>query len=156
MGNLENRVGQSKPISKTDEETITVRKWLRSFWDYFLNTFRKSPFQKEFKGLQAALSVRTLIAHISIHGSRIIYAILGTNFWQKCYDGLDQRTDLNLPFVNATKPYVLYTMFALLPIGVILNILAWRWRHLTKWIFYFELLVLMVQGFCPFKYGQFR
>jgi hypothetical protein len=79
-----------------------------------------------------------------------------SNYWQKCYENLDKRTDLNLPFVNASKPFVLYTMFAFLPIGVILNIVAWRYRYLTKWIFYFELLMLIVEGFAPVFYGQLR
>ena len=100
--------------------------------------------------------MRTLLAHIGIHGSRIINTLMKSNYWQKCYEDLDKRTDLNLPFVYASQPYVLYTMFAFLPIGVILNIIAWRYRNLTKWIFYFELLMLIIEGFAPVRYGQLR
>ena len=90
------------------------------------------------------MSTRTLISHISINGSRIVYAFMKTNYWQTCYDNLDKRTDINRPFVDASKLYVIYTMYSFIAIGVILNIAAWRYRHLTKWIFYHEILILGV------------
>jgi len=90
------------------------------------------------------MSTRTLISHIGINGSRIIYAFMQTNYWQTCYNNLDKRTDINRPFVDASKLYVIYSLYTFSAIGVILNLAAWRYRHLTKWIFYLELLMLVV------------
>ena len=39
--------------------------------------------------------------------------------------------------------------------GVILDILIYKKRHLAKWLCYYELTSILIQGFVPFNYGDF-
>ena len=48
------------------------------------------------------------------------------------------------------------SIIVLIPLGVILDILIWRRRRLAKWLFYYELLSILSQGFVPFNFGDFQ
>lgn len=54
-----------------------------------------------------------------------------------------------------TEPYVKTIIIALIPIGLLLDILAYRWRKFANVIAYYEMLSMLVQGFVPFNYGNF-
>ena len=47
-------------------------------------------------------------------------------------------------------------IIALIPLGVLLDLLVWRRRHLAGWLIYYESLSIFVQGFVPFNFGDFQ
>lgn len=59
-------------------------------------------------------------------------------------------------FVELTMPYVKVLIIALLPIGLILDLLTWRRRKIGNLIVYYEVLSNLVQAFVPFDFGNFE
>ena len=47
-------------------------------------------------------------------------------------------------------------IIALLPIGVILDILMFRWRWFANCVIYYEVVSVIFQTFVPFDYGEFQ
>ena len=47
-------------------------------------------------------------------------------------------------------------IIALIPLGVLLDLLVWRRRHLAGWLIYYESLSILVQGFVPWNFGDFQ
>ena len=89
--------------------------------------------------------------------SRVAHSIMGQSYWQRAFKENTDDPSVNTEFVRKVEPYVVTVIGVLIFIGVILDIIVWRWRYLAKWLFYLELLNRFVLGgFCPFDYGGFR
>jgi len=54
------------------------------------------------------------------------------------------------------KPYLLGSIITMIPIGLALDVIVWRRRHLASLLVYYELLSLIIQTFCPYDYGNFK
>jgi hypothetical protein len=44
----------------------------------------------------------------------------------------------------------------MIPIGIFLDVIIWRRRHLAFLIVYYEFLSLLIQSFCPYDFGNFK
>ena len=62
---------------------------------------------------------------------------------------------MNHEFVDATEEYNKFLIIALIPIGLLLDLLALRWRKFANYIVYYEMLNMIVYAFVPFDYGNF-
>ena len=40
-------------------------------------------------------------------------------------------------------------------IGIVLDLIVWKWRKLANTILYYELFSFFIQSFVPFDYGDF-
>ena len=63
---------------------------------------------------------------------------------------------MNLDFVERSQSAIKVAIIALIPMGVILDLLVWRWRHLANYLIYFELINMLIQALVPLNYGDFR
>ena len=63
---------------------------------------------------------------------------------------------MNHDFVQKSELPVKIVICALIVLGIIVDVMVWRWRHLAKYIAYYELLFMMVHGFVPLNYGDFK
>ena len=77
---------------------------------------------------------------MTINLTRIAYLILGKSHWKRSFEEYESLPEVNHSFVRAIEPYVITATLVMLPLGVILDIAVWRYRHLAKWIFYFEIV----------------
>ena len=60
-------------------------------------------------------------------------------------------------FVDETEAYVKFAIITLLPIGILLDVLIWRWRKLANVLLYYELVSSFVlHGFVPYDFGDFH
>ena len=63
--------------------------------------------------------------------------------------------DLNQDFIDDAEQCVKGIFVALIPIGLIIDLIAWRWRKVANVVIYLEALNTLVQTFVPFDYGDF-
>ena len=49
-----------------------------------------------------------------------------------------------------------YVVYAMLAVGVTLDLACWRWRSAANMLFAFECLVLVLEGFIPIDFGQWQ
>ena len=63
--------------------------------------------------------------------------------------------ELNRDFVAKSEQVVKTVLIALIPVGAIIDVVAWRRRELAELIYYYDLLVILIHGFIPFEYGDF-
>ena len=87
---------------------------------------------------------------------RVLYPLLGIAFWQKGFEGLEDNDDVNHEFVKKCELPIKILVFVLIISGILIDIMVWRWRHLAKYIAYHDLIFLMVHGFVPLNYGNFK
>ena len=80
---------------------------------------------------------------------------MGSSYWQQAFKNRAEYEDLNLEFVEQSMTTVKALIIALLPIGVILNILIWKWRWFANFVIYYEVASTIMQSFVPFDYGEF-
>ena len=96
--------------------------------------------------------------------SRVVYPLLGIAYWQKAYEDKHELAHkatsdfdrINQEFVSATETYVKIAIYALIVLGVLLDIVVWKQRRFASWLLYYECVSFIVQGFVPFDYGNFR
>ena len=107
--------------------------------------------------VQESLYTKSWLIHIIMMFSRIVYPILGIAYWQKAYKGKDKLDEqlLNQDFVDKSEPVIKIILISLIPIGVLLDILICRRRHLANLLFYYEMISILLQGFVPFDFGDF-
>ena len=106
--------------------------------------------------MERGLQTKTLIAHTVMMLSRVGFSSLGQSYWQKAFKTREENQFLDQQFVELTMPYVKIFIIALLPIGLILDLLTWRRRKFGNLIVYYEVLSNLVQAFVPFDYGNFE
>jgi len=76
-------------------------------------------------------------------------------YWQSTFELFESYPDVHYSFVRTIKPYVISATIAMLPLGLILDLAVWRYRHLAPWIVYFEIFGGIINGFTPYDYGGF-
>ena len=69
---------------------------------------------------------------------------------------MDEYEELNRDFVEKSEPVIKMILIALIPIGVLLDIIIWRRRQFANWLLYYELVSILLQGFVPFNFGDFQ
>ena len=69
---------------------------------------------------------------------------------------MEEYEELNRDFVEKSEPIVKMVLIALIPIGVLLDVLIWRRRQFANWLLYYELVSILLQGFVPFNFGDFQ
>ena len=123
----------------------------------FIETMgRNHSCNSEFLSIQKFLFTKAWLIHCVAMLSRVIWPIFKLSYWQKAYEGRKELKDkFDDEFVTATKPYVIPTIISLIVLGIVLDVIVWRRRHLAQWIFYYECLSNIVQAFAPFDYGSF-
>ena len=138
--------------------TTTTRQVVRFTRQLFSETLsRRQSHKAEFKTVQSAFWTKAWLIHCVNMFSRVLFPLLGVSYWQTAYKGQERFADkINVDFVEQIRPYIVTAIISLIPVGVILDIVAWRRREFAGWIFYYELVSNLVQAFVPFDYGDFR
>ena len=86
--------------------------------------------------------------------SRITFPLFGIAYWQKAYANKDKIEQLNHEFVENSESAMTIVMIVIITLGVLLNILAWRRRRFASYIFYLEIVFLIVQSLQPVNMGD--
>ena len=121
-----------------------------------IDTFKRNgQYRDEFRSVEATLQTKTLIFHLITSVSRILYSIAGQSYWQKGLKGRANLTYVNQDFVDGIEQYLTYAIIALIPVGLLIDIIAWRWRNFANFIIYYEAISMLLQSFVPFDYGNF-
>ena len=58
--------------------------------------------------------------------------------------------------VESFKPYVVAMIHTLNVLGVVLNILIWRYRKLSRVLIYYECVMQLTHALVPYQYGEFQ
>ena len=61
--------------------------------------FRKKVAYKDIEAVEEALYMKAQLAHVVVMLGRVVYPVMGIAYWQKAYEKLDEREDINLEFV---------------------------------------------------------
>ena len=88
--------------------------------------------------MQEIIFKKSWAMHIFIIATRALLCILGRENFQLSYEASKANPNLNQEFIRATEPYLKPILYALIPLGAILDIAAWRRPHLARFICYFE------------------
>ena len=88
--------------------------------------------------------------------TRILYPFLGIAYWQKGYRDLDENQDVDKVFARKIETPLKMIIIAMIVIGVVIDIVAWRCRTFAKWIIYYEAVSLSIQALVPFRFGDFE
>lgn len=108
------------------------------------------------ENIQYSLYNKSWLIHIVMTFSRVVYPVLGIAHWQKAYNSRREYDNLNHEFIDKSEAVIKTIIIALIPVGVILDLLIWRYRHLANWVIYYEFVQILLQGFVPFQYGDFQ
>ena len=90
------------------------------------------------------LQYKTLIIHFMMMLSRVGFSALGQSYWQLAYETKDLNPNLRREFVDTAEPYIRHIIIALIPVGFLLDLLAWRWRKFANYILYYEMVSMVV------------
>ena len=61
---------------------------------------------------------------------------------------------MNEEFIRKTETTIEYAIVVVIVLGVILNILIYKFRNLAHWIIYLEVVFLMLTCFKPKNFGH--
>ena len=106
------------------------------------------------KQISYSLHTRAWLAHILNMMSRVVFAVLGSAYWQKAYKEKDEIEELNHDFVDKSESALRGALLTLIIFGVLLDILCWKYRRYSELIIYYELIRIMVQAFVPIDHGE--
>ena len=120
-----------------------------------VDTFRPNPqTRQEIKKLESSLCYRAWMFHIIVTLSRVIYPILGISYWQRAFKSRLQNKDVDQDFLDDYEDIIKGVIIALIPVGMIIDVVCYWRRDFGKVIFYYELLSTFVQGFVPINHGD--
>ena len=111
----------------------------------FKDTYKiNAPYEKELDKVVTTLQYKTLVMHFVMMLSRACFSALGQSYWQKAYDTIDSNPNLRREFVDTIEPYVRHIIIALIPVGFLLDLFAWRSRKFANYILYYEMVSMVV------------
>ena len=87
--------------------------------------------------------------------SRTAYPILGIAVWQQAFDGRTKNEDINQDFIDNYESIIKTVIIGLIPFGIVLDLVCYWRRDFARFIFYYELTNLFVQGFVPNDRGDY-
>ena len=120
-------------------------------------TFRSDgKYNNELKEVQLSLCTKTWLIHIYVNIGRVIYPIFDNSFWQNGYRDYKENETINQEFIEESEDVIKFLIIVFIVLGLLLDVVCWRYRHLSSSIFYFELISLTVQSFIPWDFGDFR
>ena len=103
--------------------------------------------------MQEIVHKKSLVGHFCVICLRACLAASGIDLWQISFEASKSNLNLNQVFIRTSEIYLAPILIALIPVGAILNIAAWRCPQLAKFICYFELLVFAITMLCPLDLG---
>ena len=103
--------------------------------------------------MQEIIHKKSWIVHCMINVIRAVAASLGWEIFQIKNEASKSHTKLNQEFINASEPYLAAILFALIPLGLILDITAWCRPNFARFICYFEFIYLTIVMLCPLDFG---
>lgn len=131
------------------KETISFSKKLLAM------VFRpKGRAKEEMQKLEEILCTKTWLFHCFAMLSRVVYPLFGFTYWQKGFRDKDEITKLRLDFVEQVEVPLTTAIIAMIPIGVLIDIICWKRRSFAKLIIYYEAVSMLLQGFVPFDFGS--
>ena len=115
--------------------------------------FRKKVAYKDIEAVEEALYMKAQLAHVVVMLGRVVYPLMGLAYWQKAYEKLDEREDINLEFVKSSESIVKIAVVTMIVLGVLLDMLVWKAREFAYLILYYEMFGVLIQGFVPYDLG---
>lgn len=106
--------------------------------------------------MKSILYTRAWLIHIIMSFSKVVYPFLGIAIWQKAYDKdyVKEIPDLNVDLANESQSIVKYTLIAFIFIGILLDLVVWKYRNYAYLILYFELCNMCLSTLLPLKFGD--
>ena len=103
--------------------------------------------------MQDFIHRKSWLMHCFLILTRMCLSIFGIDIWQISFSESKSNIKLNQEFIRASEPYLVPVLFALIPLGAILDISIWFRPQLAQLICYFEFVFLATLMFCPLDFG---
>ena len=128
---------------------------LTSIKELFLQTYRRPKNPEEFKIVQEFIHKKTWLIHSMIIALRCILSIAGSDLHQKIFENNNKSsTSFNQEYVITSELYMEPILIAFLPLGAIIDIVAWRYPQLIRLLPFFEMSHLFAFFCCPLDLGN--
>lgn len=100
------------------------------------------------------LEVRAWLCHIFITLTRIIFPMLGIAYWQKGLRNAAELEGVNKEFVEENRSLLVTLIMVFIAVGVLMDILIWKWRWLGRYLFYLECCGVVIYSLLPIDLGD--
>ena len=114
------------------------------------------PYQKELHEIEKILETRALLFHGWYTFTRIVWPLLGVSFWQIAFRDRNDNEKLDQELYDLIEDPLRIISIAMIPIGLILNILGWYSSRFANLISIYEIVQAINMMLLPFSYGDFR
>ena len=108
----------------------------------------------EMKNIEASLYTKSWLCHCVIMFSRVIYPLFNFAYWQEGFKNREKIANLDQEFAVKVESPLTTAIIALLPIGVLIDVICWKYRSFAKYIIYYEAISFLLQGYVPFEFGS--
>lgn len=98
----------------------------------------KGRSKEEMKKLEENLYTKTWLCHCVMMLSRVVYPLLGIAYWQRGFKERESNLKLDQDFATQIETPLKTIIIAFIPIGVLLDVIAWKYRSFAKWFIYYE------------------
>ena len=127
----------------------------------FCLTFSRSKSEKYTDQNKDMLQSRALLVHGFLTLARLIMMICGNASWQRALKFIESSQDVsdgstlnyNASFVSESKVLAEVCLWVLAVVGLILDILCFKWISIANFLFYHELLFCVIAAFIPCAKG---
>ena len=110
--------------------------------------------KEEMKNIEAGLYTKSWLCHCLMTISRVIYPLMNFAYWQEGFKNREKIVNLNQDFSAEIQTPLTIVIIALLPVGVLIDVISWKHRSFAKYIIYYEAVSFLLQGFVPFEFGS--
>ena len=94
--------------------------------------------------------------HLLLNLARIVMSCFGIAYWQRAYADSTEKEDLfDQKVIELTQDAQKVGAYILIIAGFILDLVSCYRARIKRFIFHFELVLLLVQGLIPYEYGGF-
>ena len=85
---------------------------------------------------------KSWLVHSLMIATRASVAFGGMDIFQVSFEASKSNPDLNQYYIRTSEPYLTSILYAMIPLGAIMDFVVWRRPHLARLIIYFETLYL--------------
>ena len=141
----------AEKVNLNAEKVPTAKETLKFFIEQFKNSLRGNMTYREDQLIvERGMLTKAWVIHTANTTIRCIFALTGISSWQVAYENYKDNPIINQEFVASSEMIIKTCMVCMIIVGLTLDIIVWRYRHLAVLLLYYELAMFTTMSFIPY------
>ena len=145
----------AEKFDSNSEKVPTVKETFNFFIQQLKNSLRGNiTYREDQRIVERGMLTKAWVLQTCATLIRCVFALAGMASWQVAYENYKDNPMVNQEFVTYSEKIIKPLMVCMIIIGLTLNIIVWRYRHLAVLLLYYELAMFTIMSLIPYELNK--